>query len=311
MGVFVEMSQADATPLLSVLIVSWNSWDEVNKCLQSITASGFSDMEIVVIDNASTDGSVANLRRHYPQVTVHENLENLGHTRAVNQGFGRVRGEYVLLLDSDTELGDGMVETLMSFMRGRPDVSAVAPRTYNTDGTIQESARSLPSAASGLFGRQSLLTRLFPKNRFSCEYLARDKSHAKEPFQVEQIGSACMLFRRSLVDEVGPWDEGYFGYWVDTDWYWQLKRHGKKVYCVPQVSVVHHEGNRAGRKKHPSRIWMFHSGAYRFYRKRYTWGVLDPRAIFAGIALTLRAVLLIALNQVRPADRGETSSSRP
>jgi hypothetical protein len=178
----------------------------------------------------------------------------------------------------------------------RGDVSVAAPRVYNSDMSIQESARNLPSWESGLFGRQSLLTRLFPNNIFSRRYLARDKIGAKEPFQVEQVGATCMIFPWSLLDEVGPWDEGFFAYWVDTDWCIRLKKMNKKIFCVPEARVIHYESNRRGRKKSPFRIWLFHWGAYRLYRKHYTVGIFGPRALIAIVALCMRAGLLIVAN---------------
>jgi hypothetical protein len=300
------------TPRLSILIITWNAWPHLRRCLASLRANEDAEFEIVVIDNASTDGTVANVRRHFPRVRVHANPSNLGGARALNQGFSLVSGEYVLRLDADTELHREAIARLLRFLDDRPDVSVVAPRTYNSDGSVQESARSFPTPLSGLFGRQSLLTRLFPNNRFSRRYLRRDMLTATEPFQVEQVSAACMLLRRSLVAEAGPWDEGYpAAYWDDTDWCRTLHQLGKKIYCVPQAAVVHHESNHAGKKKSPRRIWMFHLGAYRFYRKHYTLGPFDPRALVALAALTVRAGLLLVHNHFLPDAPVEPLVPRP
>ncbi len=291
--------------MLSILIINWNSWPDLERCLNSIFASKYTDYEVLVVDNGSTDGSAEKLAEQFPAVKVHRNPANLGHTRAVNQGVERIESDYVLLLDADTELADDMIGAMMDFITARPSVSAVAPRTFNTDGSIQESARNFPSAMSGLFGRQSVLTRWFPNNRFSRRYLGRDNLGSDDPFQVEQISAACMLFRRSLYQEVGPWDEGYFGYWVETDWCFQLKKAGKEVWCVPSVSVWHHESNHVGKKRGAARIWDFNRGAYRLYRKHYTLGVLDPRALFASAALTIRALLQIVGDSFRKAPEAQ------
>lgn len=289
-------------PKLSVLVVTWNSWSDLRRCLASIQASSSSDYEIVVIDNGSADATVANTRREFPAVRLVENPVNLGLPPAVNQGFREVRGEYVLLLDVDTELGVDMIDTLLRFLERREDVSLVAPRIYNPRGEIEQSARNLPSLMNGLFGRQSILTRMFPGNPFSGKYLMVENLAATEPFQVEQVSAACMLMRRSLIDEVGPWDEGYRCYWIDSDFCARLKKLGRKVYCVPGASIVHYENNNAARKKAPWRIRHFHMGAYRLYRKHYTLGALDPRAILAALALGLRAVLLLIQNELKVDD---------
>jgi len=291
---------------LSILITNWNAWPDINRCLRSVGASDYSGYEVTVIDNASTDNSVENIRYYYPQVNLHVNASNIGAAPAFNQGCRLLRGQYILVLDPDTEVAPDMISTLMAFMKRRPDVALVAPRTYNTDGTIQESARNFPTLSSGIFGRQSLLTRWFPSNPFSRRYLRRDKQDAHEPFEVEQVSAACMLFHRSLIEEVGSWDEGYPAGrddWVDTDWCMQLRKMGKIIYCVPTVSVVHHDNNQRGKKKSLYRIWAFHWGAYRLYRRHYTFGAIDPRALLALVALSIRAGLFMIGNSFLPAPR--------
>src|SRR5690242_14058652 len=145
-------------PDLSVVIVSWNDWPKLQQCLGSIRASqSLPSTEILVIDNASSDGTPDQVRAQFPDVDLHCNASNIGHTRAVNHGFARARGEFILLLDSDTELREDCAARLLAFLRQRPEIDLVAPRTFNTDGSIQETARNFPSALGGIFGRQSAL----------------------------------------------------------------------------------------------------------------------------------------------------------
>jgi N-acetylglucosaminyl-diphospho-decaprenol L-rhamnosyltransferase len=297
-------------PRISVLIINWNSWPDLRRCLESLAAADPADFGIVVIDNGSTDGSCERLRASFPRVRVHGNPRNLGHTRAVNQGFGLLDSDFVLLLDADTEIDRASVERLRRFMLERPDVALVAPRTFNTDGSVQETARNFPSFMSVLFGRQCVLTRLFPDNPFSRRYLMRDKLDATEPFRVEWVSAACMFLRLPVVAECGPWDEGYAGYWVDADWCLRLGQRGKAIYCVPQARVVHHENNHAGKKKSPGRIWMFHRGAARLYRKHYTAGWLDPRTWVASTGLAMRAAFLILGNHFKAGPHALVSAPR-
>jgi N-acetylglucosaminyl-diphospho-decaprenol L-rhamnosyltransferase len=284
---------------VSIVIVSWNALGHLRCCLDSIFKSSASGYEIIVIDNASADGTPEVLRDTYPMARVHRNTKNIGHTKGTNLGFSLAQSDYVLVLDSDVELAPDCLEILLSFLKARPDVAMVAPRTFNSDGTIQESARNFPQPLSGLFGRQSALTRLFPNNPFSRKYLARSFLHSAKPFEVEQIGGACMFFRRSLLDKVGAWDERYFGYWVDTDWCKSMASHGEKIYCVPEAKIVHHEGNARGKPKSASRIWIFHYGAYLYFTKWHCLGPWDPRSILAGLALMARAGLQIAVNGLK------------
>jgi N-acetylglucosaminyl-diphospho-decaprenol L-rhamnosyltransferase len=299
-----------AGPELSIVIVSWNEWPKLQQCLSSIYHSTLPAVEVLVIDNASADGTPDLTRAEFPSVEVHCNRQNLGATKALNFGFARARGEFILKLDADTELMSDCIERLLEFLHRHPDIDLVGPRTFNTDGTIQETARQFPSALSGLFGRQSTLTRWFPNNPISRHYLARDFLDATEPFEVEQVGGAFMLFRRRLLSEVGFLDEGYFHYWDDSDWCCRLRGAGKRIFCVPAAEVFHHEGNARGKRKRPKRIWMFHYNAYRFYTRWRTRGYWDPRSIFAGFALLGRALLLMAYHSI-PRRRSEVAATPP
>jgi N-acetylglucosaminyl-diphospho-decaprenol L-rhamnosyltransferase len=284
---------------LTILIVTWNSWGDLKRCLESIRATPVEGSEILVFDNGSIDGTPDKLRAQFPEVRLECSPVNLGLPPAVNRAMRLARGELVMLLDVDTEVKAGTPQRLLDFMHQHPEVAMCAPHIYTPEGRIEGSARNLPSAMSGLFGRQSLLTKLFPGNRFSRRYLAPENRNKTEPFAVEQVSAACMFMRRSLFDEVGPWDEGYRCYWVDSDWCAQIKRAGKSVVCVPQVGIVHHENNRANKKKSTWRIRHFHIGAYRFYRRHHALGPFDPSAIFAACALAMRALVMLALNEFK------------
>jgi N-acetylglucosaminyl-diphospho-decaprenol L-rhamnosyltransferase len=295
---------------LTILIVTWNSWGDLKRCLDSIANARAGEREILVFDNGSTDGTVDRVRQQYPHVRLEVSPTNLGLPPAVNRALALARGEFVMLLDVDTEVHPGTASRLLEFMHAHPEVSLAAPRIRTPDGDIEPSARNLPSAMNGLFGRQTLLSRLFPGNPFTRRYLHADNFGSQEPFRVEQVSAACMFMRRSLVDEVGPWDEGYRCYWVDSDWCAAIKRAGKAVYCVPDVSIVHYENNKAGKKKSMWRIRHFHQGAFRLYRKHYTLGWLDPRTWLAGMALAARAVLMAITNELKPANAPADAAAR-
>jgi|APLak6261664116_1056043.scaffolds.fasta_scaffold00544_1 N-acetylglucosaminyl-diphospho-decaprenol L-rhamnosyltransferase len=300
------LHQQPMTVKLSILIVTWNSWADLKRCLESIQRLNLSGMEILIIDNGSADDTVDKLNLQFGDtVRLHVNPINLGLPAAVNIGLKLVRGEYVMLLDVDTEVEPNAAARLLAFMEAHPDVALIAPRIRTSEGQDERTARNLPSVTSGLFGRQSLFARKFPNNPFTRRYLASTHHNNSTPYQVEQVSAACMFFRQSLFDTVGPWDEKYRCYWVDTDWCARLKKLSAKVYCVPQARIIHYENNRAGKKKSTWRIWHFHIGAYRLYRKHYTLGFLDPRALLAGAVLAARACVMLVLNEMK------SDASRP
>ena len=286
--------------MVSVIIVSWNGWRDLERCLASIVGSARRPDEVLVIDNASSDGTVERLRRDYPWVRLIANAENLGHTRGINQGFALARSPFLLVLDADTEFPPDMIDGLLQFLIEHPEVDVVAPRTYNTDGRVQETARNLPRPINSLFGRQSVLTQLWPSNPFARSYLAQDKLRANH-YRVEQISAACMLIRASVLRDAGGFDEGFFGYWADTDWCFTLRDLGKQMYCLPRLSLVHHESNRRGKRKSARRILLWHASANRLFRKRFTAGPGDPRAWLGWLGLNLRMLVLLAVNPFLPA----------
>jgi len=288
---------------LSIVTITYNCWTYLDKCIRSINDSDFPVSEIIVVDNASVDGTAGKVRNKYPGIKLIENKENLGAIRGVNLGYNAVTGDRILLLDSDTELKPDTIRVMYEFMNEHPEVTMVVPRTLDSDGKVQETARKFPSVINGIFGRQSILTKLFPNNPFSGRYLLREHLDSKEPFQVEMASAACMMFRKSIFDSVGMVDEGYgrfVGYWNDADWCKRIQKSGGILYCLPNAIIVHHEQNKPFRKKSPSRIIEFHTGAYRFYRLHYTLGKWDPRSLIAALLLAARSLLLLALNTFKP-----------
>jgi GT2 family glycosyltransferase len=297
-------------PQLSIVLASRNNWNYIDGCLSSIPAGGISNHEIIVVDNASTDGTADSIASAYPEIRLIRNESNQGHCRGMNQGIRAAVGEYVLAVDGDTVIRPGACAALVRFLDVHPEAAIVAPKMLNGDGTLQETARSFPTVMNGLFGRQSILTRLFPQNRFSRTYLRRDGVDATEPFQVDWVSAAAMAFRRTLPDLVGYWDESIRGYWVDADWCKTAHKAGR-IYCVPAAEVTHFEQNRAGKKKTSSRIILFHTGAFRFYKKHFTHGLWDPRTLLAGTALFTRAALMVLVDAFRSPETGAASARDP
>jgi len=285
---------------LAIVIVNYNTREDVRRCLSSLTTSPVGVAhEIIVIDNASTDGSIDMIREVFPAVRIVVNHENLGLVKGYNQACRTTTAPYVLLLDSDTIVHEMAVDRLYRFLSDHPAVGIVAPQLLNVDGTNQLTARNLPSAMNGLFGRQTLLTQWFPNNPWSRRYLRREDTVRLTAYDVEWISFACGMLRSELFEKVGYFDEDYFVYWIDADWCRRVLEAGFRVSCVPTARVTHVEKNKKGRRKRPRSIIDFHRGAYLYFRKHHASSKWSPLGWVAMCGLGLRACLHLALNHFK------------
>jgi len=312
-----NMDRADAmgtakSSEVTLVIVNYNTCEDLRRCLESIYNSlpSFS-FSTIVVDNHSTDGSVEMLKTYFPQVHLIENETNRGLVQAYNQAFLLVNTPYIVLLDSDTIVEPGALDKLYSFSSAHPEAGIVAPRLLNADGSIQQTARNLPSPLNALFGRQTLLTRLFPQNPWSVHYLRAQDLALEEPFAVEWISFACAMLKAELLQRVGFFDEDYFIYWIDADWCKRVNERGYKIFCLPEARVMHIEKNQRGKKRRPRSIIDFHRGSYLFYRKHYAASPWRPMAWIAFIGLSVRAGLLLVINYFRHPRKEEPSSVAP
>jgi GT2 family glycosyltransferase len=288
-------------PLLSVVIVNYNGGLLLSRCLQSLMRFPPKvTHEVIVYDNASSDDSLAVMARDFPFVTVISGDQNLGLCRAFNRGVAAARGTLILSLDSDTEVEAGAIDDMVDYLAAHPEAGACGSTLVYPDRTPQRTARAFPSAMSGLFGRRSALTRLFPNNPFSRRYLLADKEGSTTPYAVDTLSTACMMIRRAVIDAVGAYDEAYFVYWSDTDWCQRIKKGGFAIVTLPTSTVVHNENIKAGhRKVRRTRMVMdFHRGAYRYYATHHA-GPLNPMRYVAWAGLHGRAALLLAADEWR------------
>jgi GT2 family glycosyltransferase len=293
---------------LSILIVSYNTRDLLSACIASLPdAVGKYQHEVIVADNASQDDSVEMLRRDWPGVRVVEMGGNTGFGRATNRALTMANGRHYLLLNSDTIALPGSLASLIEFLDATPEAGVAAPRLLNTDLTDQGTARAFPTPAAALFGRKSLLTRLFPNNPWARRYMLRHHQSETEPYSVDWVSGACMMVPRPVVDLVGALDERFFMHWEDADWCHRIGDAGYGVYCVPHARVVHHEGQsekaygaaRRQRIGRPARlVWVFHQSAYYYFTKHHAPQPWNPLRLIAALGLGARAGAIIAANAV-------------
>jgi GT2 family glycosyltransferase len=226
------------------MVVSWNTKALLRQCLASIGKFLASvPHEVLVIDNASHDGSADMVAEEFPQTQVFRNAENLGFGRANNQAMAEARGEFFLLLNSDAELLDDGVEKLLERMRARPDVGVAGLRILRPDGQIQASARRFPTlrrlCVAGLW-----LNRVLPRRVSEDLLLAHYWDHGAER-EADWVIGACMLVRREVFRDTGGFDPSMFLYGEEVEWCHRIRERGWRVLFSPVGNVLHLEHQSA------------------------------------------------------------------
>lgn len=286
--------------MLSIIIVNHNAKNFLRQCLTSLYGlEGSLSFEIIVVDNKSLDGSCAMIRQDHPQVHLIENRENVGFAKGNNIGIKESQGEYILLLNSDTKVVDNAIEKLVEFLDGHSDVAVVTSRLVYPNMTDQGVARMFPTPMNALFGRRSLLTRLFPNNKYSKRYMISRRNHSEEPFEVDWVSGACLMVRKKVIEDVGLLDERFFMYWEDADLCFRVKQKNWKIYCIPEAIVIHFEGKSSQEQKNSRMIIEFNKSVYRYYRKHYIKNLFGPKNLTVVLGLTARTLILLTANFCR------------
>jgi len=284
---------------LSIIIVSFNTESFLRQCLTAVYGThSLGSCEVIVVDNNSSDHSCSMIREDFPDVRLIESRDNEGFAKANNKGFHIAQGDYILLLNSDTKIQGKALEAMIDYLDNNPDAGIVTSRLVYPDLTDQGVARSFPSPVNALFGRRSLLTKMFPNNRYSKKYLLSRKTSSSEPFEVDWVSGACLMIRRTVIDQVGFLDENYFMYWEDADLCYRAKNAGWKVFCIPEALVIHYEGKSSQGRQSSRLIMEFNKSVYRFYRKHYITSSLNAMNILAIVGLSMRTVFMIAGNML-------------
>ena len=282
---------------LSVVVVNWNAGLALRECLDALFAGepAGGPLEVFVVDNASTDGSPARALRGHSGVRLIQNRENVGFARAVNQALREAGGELTLLLNPDVVLAPTALSRLADFLTDHPEVAVAGPKLRNPDGSVQGSARRDPSPWTGLFGRTTLLTRLFPDNPLSRRELPALGQQGDATLEVDWVSGACLMARRAAYERVGLLDERFFLFWEDADWCLRFRQAGWKVYYVPTACGTHRVGVSRAHRRVASEI-DFHRSAYRFYRKHHVESVAHPMRLLlaAGLLVSLGSRVLRA-----------------
>jgi hypothetical protein len=279
------------TSEVSTVIVTYNSRTHVGQCLATLVEhTRGTSHEIIVVDNASADGTAEYVAAKHPGVRVIRRAENGGLSRALNEGVAVSSGRYVMALNPDTRIAHDAITRLAEYLRACPDVGVVGPKLLDDDGSLQLSCRAFPGYATAFFGRYGLLTRLIPNNRYSRRYLLTDFDHASAR-DVDWVSGAAMMFPRELFDRVGGWDAGFFMFNEDVDFCKRVHDAGMRVVYVPDAVVYHEIGVS---KRAPARIVIErHKSMWRYYRKHLRGNAAQDVATAAGIWSRCLVVLTV------------------
>ncbi|CAG0974339.1 N-acetylglucosaminyl-diphospho-decaprenol L-rhamnosyltransferase [Anaerolineae bacterium] len=257
---------------VSFIIVSWNVRDLLRSCLRSVISIQYSvfsvqsplNTETIVVDNNSSDGTVEMLRAEFPDVRVIVNSENVGFTRGNNQALALAQGRYLFLLNPDTELRAGALQTLTDFAEAHPRVGIIGPQLYYGDGSPQSSRRRFPTLATAFF-ESTILQQWFPCNRVLTRYYMNDTNDdATQP--VDWVNGAAMFVRRAVYDQIGGLDERFFMYSEELDWCYRAQQAGWEIFYLPTAQITHYEG-KSSEQVVAQRDIYFHSSKVRFFRK--------------------------------------------
>jgi GT2 family glycosyltransferase len=260
---------------VSIIIVNFNTRPLVLKCLESIfRTTRRLDFEVILVDNASTDGSIKAVVARFPSVEILAQEENLGFARANNLAIKRSRGKFILLLNPDTELVDGVVSILARFLEDHPDAGAAGCRLLNSDGSLQASSYNFPTVP-GVFASVFRLKKVIPLRWLRegplggwigsrVRYFDRHLSTQRVDF----VTGACMMVKGSVVDEVGLLDESFFIYFEEIDWCYRMREAGWFTYFVPSARALHHIGQSSRQVSRRSFLEM-HRSRLHYYRKHF------------------------------------------
>ncbi len=272
----------------TVVVVSWNVREHLVRCLRSVQnslAAGGSAGRVIVVDSASTDGSVEMVHHDFPAVTLLALEENRGFAAACNAalaldqaGEGEKRRAF-LLLNADVELEEATIPRLRAYLEAHPDVGVVGPQLRSPDGTVQSSCRRFPTVGT-LFWESTLLEELFPGNPWARRYRMQDRPDDAEQ-EVDWLVGACFLMRAEAIAQAGLLDEGYFLYFEELEWLRRIRRAGWRVVYLPSACVIHYGGR--------STVQVPLQGHLHFQRSkvRYAQATFGP-----AVAFLLRLFLL-------------------
>jgi len=251
---------------LSISIINTNNKDLTLGCLESIYANTrVASFEVLLVDNVSTDGSIEAVGAKFPEVDMVVNAVREGFAANHNKNIKRSKGSrYVLVLNEDTYLKPGAIDTLVGFMDGHKDSGACGGTLLNEDGSLQHTGKFAPTLTAAVLISLGV-HKVFPNNPVTAKYF-----HVKDDYsefeEVEHINGACLMVRRDTIDDVGLLDERFFVFCEDVDWCLRMREKGWKIYYVKAAEIYHYRGSSSAS---PRMIRVYHESLRKFYDKHF------------------------------------------
>jgi len=298
-GLNVEAANiARQPPDVSLVIVNWNTRDLLRDCLRSIAQETSCPHEVIVVDNASSDGSAAMVRQEFPDVTVIANDHNRGFAAANNQGLAVARGRSLLLLNPDTIILNGAVDKMLAWLAEHPEVGCAGCQVLEGPGIIQRTCFADPGLVNLLIVEFGLhrLSRHVPF--FGSPWYADwDRKSERE---VDVVSGMFMLVPRAVLDKVGVLDEAFFVYTEEADWCRRIRRAGWRCVFTPVARIIHRDGGSKSTSQIRSRMHVQMQKSNLIYvRKHGGWLALaNAKILFAGAA-TIRCLVFGVLRLLR------------
>jgi N-acetylglucosaminyl-diphospho-decaprenol L-rhamnosyltransferase len=279
---------------LAVVVVNYNAAGYLTRCVRSVFAgAGGLELDVLVIDNDSHDGSAEAANRAEPRIRLTRNPTNRGLSAAWNQGAEDTTAPWILFLNPDAEVWAGTLASYVKVGQEHPDVAIVGPIVRNADGTIYESGRVFPSVGQAI--GHAFVGPFAPDNRFTRAYKQAGWDRMSER-AVDWVSGACMLVRRSAFEAVGRFDEGFWLYGEELDLATRLREAGWAILYTPELEILHEGGVSTGRSR---RTHLMHSASiYRYYRKHRATGWRRFTLPLAWLALRARAEIVALRDRV-------------
>lgn len=247
---------------ISIIIVSYNSADVIELCLASIFKqdSLMSHIEVLVVDNASSDSTVNIIREKFPSVLIFQNNVNYGYSYAVNRGYSESVGKYILILNPDTVLEDEFIKKVINLMDSLPEIGILGVSLISTNGKIQPTCWKEPSLLTVIY--DMMLPYFFSLKLVTLQ---------PEKFaSVPMVSGACMIVRKDVFQTLGGFDERFFLYYEDVDFCYRARKLGYKIFFTPDIKVIHHQG-KSSFKDMKSFFINLYISKFLFFEKHHSW----------------------------------------